>query len=244
MLDRTDLERVKAQAKVFLNYDMKPKKSDDSLRPVLHPVYDYGIIVRKESAGFKAYYILDNKEDLQKIREEYLQWIDECETVTAVFAIIKKSWRLTFIKAVEDFLSLEDFSEIFSYIWRDSESPNMDANVSIPELIRYFKIADKRILMEDENYEVFKNLPDEFVIYRGVGTESNPMGLSWTRNREKAIWFAKRFDFEKVKKGYVQRAVVKKEWVLAYFNDREEEEIVVNPRKLNITKKYLSELKI
>lgn len=69
-------------------------------------------------------------------------------------------------------------------------------------------------------------------IYRGVALGREPNGLSWTANLEKAKWFAHRFD-RGDKQGYVETAIAKKTDILAYFNTRNEDELVVNTRQLN-----------
>jgi hypothetical protein len=96
-----------------------------------------------------------------------------------------------------------------------------------------FKKADKKILMTEEDYEVFMSLPDEIVVYRGVAVGRNPNGLSWTDDYEKAKWFSNRFNTEK-EVGYIQKAVVQKKNVLAYFNTRHEKELVCDIRKTQI----------
>jgi Cys-tRNA synthase (O-phospho-L-seryl-tRNA:Cys-tRNA synthase) len=88
--------------------------------------------------------------------------------------------------------------------------------------------------MTEEDYEVYQSLPETFTIYRGVAVGRNPKGLSWTQNLETARWFAHRFDRED-KKGYIQMGMAKKEDVLAYFNTRNEDEIVYNSRRLQIS---------
>lgn len=54
-----------------------------------------------------------------------------------------------------------------------------------------------------------------------------PDGLSWTENLSTAIWFASRFNTDK-DKGYIQKAVIDKSRALAYFNTRDEDELVVD----------------
>lgn len=82
-------------------------------------------------------------------------------------------------------------------------------------------------------YQVYTSMPDELRIYRGVAIGREPNGLSWTSNLETAKWFAHRFDRDD-KTGYIETAIAKKEDVLAYFNTRGEDELVVNVRNLEI----------
>ena len=82
---------------------------------------------------------------------------------------------------------------------------------------------------DEEEYEVYKSLPDKFTVYRGVAIGRNPNGLSWTKSKSKAEWFSHRFD-KNNNIGYVQSAIADKQNVLAYFNSRDEDEIVVDPK--------------
>ena len=130
-------------------------------------------------------------------------------------------------------MSLKDFSHYLADAWVSSENPSQDVNCSLSLLISWFQQADKKVLMETEDYKVYTSLPEELNIYRGVALGREPNGLSWTADLEKAKWFAHRFD-RGDKQGYVEAAIVNKAGVLAYFNTRDEDELVVNVRNLKI----------
>lgn len=141
-------------------------------------------------------------------------------------SIIRESYQLGFLKNIVSALSQTDLSQLLSMIWVNIENPNQDINASVSEIVRWFKKADKQSLMNQEDYEVYCNLSECFSVYRGVAVGRNPNGLSWTRNLNRAEWFAHRFD-RKEQQGYVRDATIFKRDVLAYFNTRGEEEIVV-----------------
>lgn len=90
-----------------------------------------------------------------------------------------------------------------------------------------FLLPDKRALMYDDEYEVYKNLPESFTIYRGVTPGRNPDGMSWTREYDKAEWFANRFG-----EGYILEEIANKKDVLAFFSRRSEEEVVIEAKKV------------
>lgn len=100
----------------------------------------------------------------------------------------------------------------------------MDVNVSQKEFIQYFRNAHKKWLMDDEEYEAYRHLPEKITVYRGVGTRGKVKGLSWTTNIEKAKWFANRWGDN----GKVYRGVISKDAVLAYFLRRDEAETVID----------------
>jgi hypothetical protein len=91
-------------------------------------------------------------------------------------------------------------------------------------LINYlFELADREKLLECGD-----PLPGDgpFTIYRGIsgrGAARRIRGISWTGSLDRAIWFAKRFDFEKP---VVFRATVEKSLVYVYSNERQEAEFL------------------
>jgi hypothetical protein len=74
----------------------------------------------------------------------------------------------------------------------------------------------------------------KLTIYRGESLESSNIKkvLSWTLDHDKAIWFAKRMNFSGV--GYVYTAKVKPLKVIAYLDSREESEVLVRYKDLNL----------
>lgn len=88
----------------------------------------------------------------------------------------------------------------------------------------------REYIMNAEERKAFLVLPDEFTIHRGhVGR--NISGWSWTLDIEKAKWFADRFP-PSIHGGIpkITSGIVKKADVVAYFLQRQEAEIVVNPK--------------
>ena len=72
--------------------------------------------------------------------------------------------------------------------------------------------------------------PGPFTLYRGVaggGSQRHVRGVSWTASLEKARWFGKRFGLPNPA---VYRAVVLEQDILAYCNERREQEFLVRLR--------------
>ena len=228
----TNLDKIKEMAKIFLYL---PIKVDENLPPMLcvyHPFLATSIIPVK-SMDMQFADVLENPEALKEYQILMEGEIDK-GNLHKIYNLIRKPYRLAFIKHCEKFLSEKDLAELFANAWVSSENPNQDANCSISFLIKMFQKCDKKYLMKEEDYKVYESLPDTFTIYRGVAVGRNPKGLSWTQNLETAKWFANRFNTD-IKKGYVQVGIAKKEHVLAYFNTRGEDEIVYNSKKLDIS---------
>lgn len=235
MLKQSNLESIKSVAKAFLYIDVD--ETEVSPIVVQHPIFENGIqVLQQPDYSTKLINILEDKNGLEALRQKILNRIDNAENVWEVYMIIRKSYRLTFIKYVYQYLSIEDMSKLLAHAWVTSENPNNDTNVSLRTIVSWFKKCDKKILMDEYEYNIYQSFPDEFEVYRGVAVGRNPKGLSWTNSLVTAEWFAHRFD-KGNKKGYIQFATIDKKNVLAYFNtELSESEIVVDSNKLDIKK--------
>jgi hypothetical protein len=87
-------------------------------------------------------------------------------------------------------------------------------------------------LMSKKELTALNNLPDKVKIYRGITTDeidSKSFGLSWSLKKEVAEFFAfkyrRNYDTSSSLKTVIEIEVDKNE-IIAYFQDREEEEII------------------
>ena len=108
-----------------------------------------------------------------------------------------------------------------------------------------------RWMMSKEEKKHFSMLPNKFRIYRGICFDKKIkevdekdkellIGNSWTLDYNKARWFAKNhapkfYDGNKYKKMILSYEINKKE-VIAYFKDRNEEEIYVDFNNIKLEK--------
>lgn len=152
--------------------------------------------------------------------------------------LLNSPWCLTWLDCVKDYLSKEDFSKYLAYSWTMQENPNQDRNVPRAKAIHWFKEADKRVLMDEEDYKYWESLPEEVTLYRGVGRGREKYGLSWTDQEKTAIWFKNRWATEE-EKGQLLKVVANKKHCLAYLNTRGEKEIVLD---VNAVKKDIIEI--
>ena len=161
--------------------------------------------------------------------------IEDNFNLNRIFSSITKPYLLTFFKYCSPYLSEQDYAEYLNYVYISVEVILNNVNVSKKEIINFFINANKRYLMSEDDYEVFKAMPDTVKIYRGVRNEKYKCGISWTLSLEKARWFANRFS----KDGIVYECDIPKEYILAYFDSRNEAEIVVDVTNLrNKIKRY------
>ena len=108
--------------------------------------------------------------------------------------------------------------------------------MSKKDFLQMFHRAKSELLMDEEEFKVFTELPDTITVFRGVTdfNKKNYKGLAWSRELRVATWFAGRFG----EHGTVYRATIDKQYVLAYFGGRNEAEVVVDPRHLKNVQKY------
>ena len=209
----TDMDNVLEVALTFLHLDPQPL---DIPLFVAHPFFNSPLFpVPSENGGTKMVNVLEDAEGMRQIREYFKEKLEKCKNVQKILYYLQKQYRLVFLQHVRNFLSDED--------------PNSDVDVSVSELKRWFRSADKKYLMNQEEYQHYLELPDHLTVYRGIHKGGNKKGLSWTMDRQKAIWFAKRF-CSKGDTCLLLSADIQKSEALAYFSGRNEEEIVCQPK--------------
>jgi len=148
-----------------------------------------------------------------------------------LFALVSSAWKMIWFKYVSEFMSEKDFAQYLVEAWIRQDNPNQDVNVSRKEAISFFKKAKKHFLMSESEFKHYESLADEVTVWRGVSPGREKFGLSWTDEKEKALWFKKRFERGE-KKGYLLEATVPKRHILAYIDGRGEKELVINVFKI------------
>lgn len=135
---------------------------------------------------------------------------------------------MTFLKFCSPYLSRKEFSDLLSDAWTSSENPNRDPNFTLDELLDMFKMADKQVMMSEEDNRYLQKLPSTLTVYRGVTdyNSDNSEALSWTTEKDVSEWFSKRYG----QSGTVLEAQIDKEHIYAFFGG--ESEVVVDPRYL------------
>ena len=123
-----------------------------------------------------------------------------------------------------------EYWSVVGRVWIDSE--NIHENFKAWRELWKGDATHRHHAMSDEDREAFSKLPDRIRVYRGYSMYGTKMGLSWSIERERAIWFAHRFaqQIEYSRHGgTVGCGYVAKENVLAYMGGRGESEIVIDP---------------
>ena len=228
---QTDLQTIKTLAKGLL--DIAVLETEYSPMIVSHPFTKSGLIIIPYDDDYFQLDITKNKQDLEKWKAVMSKQIDSCNDVYNIYHILNDAYRLMFFDYIANHLSKEDFSVLLGEAWVGSEYANDDANVTKKQMLAHFKNADKTAMMTESELETFEDLDDTMIIYRGVSSKqrTNAEALSWTISFGKAKWFAERWG-----KGHIYSAVVDKKDVYAYFDRKDEDEVVVDFSKLKNVK--------
>jgi hypothetical protein len=136
----------------------------------------------------------------------------------------------------EGHASIDDLWTVIGDAWSDSENIWKFSNDWL--MLWQTKSRKRHLVMDKEDLAVWRSLPDRLTIYRGVGSENDwdaeeecIWGLSWSLDRQQAVWFAHRSASGR-KCPFIATASIRKRHCFAYFDGRKESEIVVNPAKL------------
>lgn len=137
-------------------------------------------------------------------------------------------------------LADKNYWELVREVWLMQETiyPNVTEWLGILSATR----GDRHHLMSEDERAVLAAAPEEIIIWRGCGHEDGKRGLSWTLNEAQAKFFAEyacgnrraHFTASGSKNPIVVSAVCRKADVLAYFDGREEAEVVVDPKNVSL----------
>lgn len=142
------------------------------------------------------------------------------------------------IDALETVLFEEEISEpdriwpLIAGVWIDSENIWQCLNQWVD--IWNSEGHAHSVFMEDDEMETFKALPDTITVWRGVAHRESVEGMSWTVDKAKAEWFARRFAGGEGRTPLLVEGTVSKRDVLAYFSNRGESEIVAFPEDVHV----------
>lgn len=165
-------------------------------------------------------------------REQLQKAAEKKDWATYVFWH-EKPFKMWALANISQHLSIEQRSKMLAEIWTLVE--NCWQCDDYFEWIVSFGI-DANAAMDEEERKVWSELPETFTVYRGA-QEHNVYGRSWTLEKERAEWFARRFneDAPMVLRGKVSKG---DPGALFYINGRNEQEILVSdPRSVTIIEK-------
>jgi len=170
---------------------------------------------------------------LFKSKQEKLKELIQNKKWDGVVWLHERSWRAWAFAQFAPYMKPVEYWKNLSGIWIDTEFPHVHKDMWLD--LFSANVKQKRKLMSSKERQVIQDLPKKATIYRGYDDDikNNLMGISWTLSEEKADWFATRFKIETAPR--VAEGQCEKSSILAYFDDRGEQEIVINPIDINIT---------
>ncbi len=228
MLKETNLDGVKSIAKQLVM--VRLHLTEFSPVVVQHPFTSSGMVATPSDEGIRLMDITKNDADFTRWQDFVKAQIDHAENAYHIYMMTNKAYALTFLKMATPFLSQKDFSKILSAAWIRSENPNLDPNVTTTKLLSMFKKAAPEHLMSEKEQALLQSLPEQVTVYRGLTSYNAKKieGLSWTLNQHTAEWFAQRYN----EQGKVYQATVNKADIIAILTDRNESEVIIDPKTL------------
>lgn len=227
-MKETDLDKVKAMAKVFLEIEIGETEMTPAI--VQHPFANSGFYPCRSDCGNLRVIDITTPQGFDEWKKIMRERIDGITSIDELFLYVNKPYSMTFLKYIQHYLSPQDYAKTLAECWGREEQPNMNPSITKTELTNMFKRADKEFLMSEREYKKWQDLPEKLTIYRGVTeyNSKNIRALSWTTNYDTAKWFAGRYD----EKGKVYQAEIDKKHILACTDKRGESEIIVEPKYL------------
>jgi hypothetical protein len=145
--------------------------------------------------------------------------------------------RLSGFLQIEPLLSDRDYWPMLRDVWLHSEIMLPHKDIWLRLLLSERK--NRELLMTEADNLKFAAMGDQLTIYRGFASERSKDGISWTLNLERAKWFSlyagdprRRFMGSWGRLPRVVSGACLKSNVLAFFSQREEEEVVIDPRSV------------
>ena len=173
---------------------------------------------------------LTNKEDYGRYRNKVTELINVGNLPT-LYTLVRSPYKLLWFKMCHKFLDEENYGNYLINSWRDEDNPNQDIYVSQKQAVAFFRAAKKEFLMSQSELKYYNSLTDQVTVYRGVSPGRAYHGLSWTDDKDKAIWFKQRFE-DVGKAGKLLSATIHKKDVLAYTDGRGEKELIVDMSRI------------
>lgn len=219
---KSDIRSVRNIAEDFLYLEIAPTEIP---MIVCHPFFSSSTYYLAKDRKWVD--LLNDKDGLRYVQEVLTELIQKSDIETILLGLIRKPYRLTFLKYIKNYLSPQDFSRFLAEAYLDTEFPSSDANVSLATLKRWFIAADKQYLMNEREYHRYLSIPEKLKVYRGITDLKGAKGLSWTNDMQTALKFAKRY---REKGAVVLTADINKSEIIACFDRANEKEIICQPK--------------
>jgi hypothetical protein len=133
-------------------------------------------------------------------------------------------------------VGIDDFYAALRLTWTTAENVYLDRDrwtslweweSARPDLLQ------TKLMTSDERAALI-SLPADVTVYRGYGDRDTIgalpawWGISWTLDRQRALWFARRFAVLH-SAGRIATATIKRQAIIALLHDRNETEVILVP---------------
>lgn len=157
-----------------------------------------------------------------------------------LFTQFDKHERIQALAKGADLVSSEEYWKILGEVWTSNESIFQDIDL-ISDLwqgMGVHDISDRHFCMDKSYRETLESLPENVEIWRGC-YEGNLLGWSWTLDKDTAQFFADRFIPDG--KPIISKTLIQKKYLIAFFDSRNEKEVVLDPSVLVFDPKEYSQ---
>lgn len=134
--------------------------------------------------------------------------------------LYERPYRVEAFKKIQKQLNDTGYWRLLTQVWVDTE--NQYAYLKDWKKLLASKRMHRHYMMNEEDDQLLRSLPDEVTIYRGCQKGLNENGLSWTLDKSKAEFFANRFG----KKGIILERKIPKSDIVAVLTIRGETEVI------------------
>lgn len=223
----------------------------DALDPALHryvdwegrfgPVFDHPLyrdVHMRHTAAMPADWLYEGCRpglaSINQIIERKQQALQEYERERKWFNYVFTHHRPYRADALFDVIGKVGASRVWplvGHVWTDSES-NAQSWETWEEIWSHaydsrgnFRKGFSKV-MSAKDRRTYEALPAIITAYRGCFDEYDTTAYSWTLDREKAEWFARRKSWNG--NPVIAKVEVHKPFVLAYFSDRNESEVIID----------------
>jgi hypothetical protein len=232
---------VLTMSEELLNGDKEDLHTD--LQEALHHNGPFGKSISHPLVQCMLYSPMDNMR-LNKLYEYKTKALAEARKVQDWGSFVflhERPWRMEAVLDIlhnEPIKDMKEFWQTVGTVWTDSENIWQYMEEWEELFDRAEQDSNSIHFMDEEEREAYKRLPKRFTIYRGYHNDKsavhggeiyNKYGFSYSLDKEKAEWFAGRF--QRRGRGVLKRTVDKKD-VFAIKLSRQEKEIIIFPRIL------------
>lgn len=195
------------------------------LAGIYHPLVMTSVF-NDDHGAYANYLLRDGQNRLAKFRAEK----NYAGAVLAYTQPYRLQGFMDEIKGADD----KTYWKVLSLIWNTGEGAGSDHDLVLA--LFNSQRRHRESLMDEGERKTLKRLSDELTVYRGFfGRRAK--SLSWTLDRNVALWFANRFKDVFNEPRYLIEGTASKKDVIAYFAGREESEVIIDPEKVKVHRK-------